>query len=269
MATTPILPAPDPEQAANKRILQEDLVMTADELKKIFLFGVDLTDDDGNPYPKELLEFYIKAAQQWLEVEIGGLKLCETTIPEQHDYRLTDYIQYSFIKLFRYPVQQVDQVAIQFPLSKNLLVFDSTWYRTESAGAQINLFPTQGTFSSIILSQGGSYVPLVYSGIEFVPHVMHVQYQAGFKKGQIPANILNIIGMKAALGPLNIAGDLIAGAGIATKSISIDGISQSIGTTASATNAGYGARILQYEKQISAEIPKLRDYYLGLQLVTA
>ena len=75
--------------------------------------------------------------------------------------------------------------------------------------------------------------------------------------------------MKASLGPLNIAGDLIAGAGIATKSISIDGISQSIGTTASATNAGYGARIIQYDKQIKDQMATLRNYYLGMQMVVA
>ena len=269
MATTPIIPGPDSTEAANKRTIQTDLVMSVTELKEIFLFGVDLTDDDGNPYPERMFEFYIRAAQQWIETEIGGLKLCEHTVSEQHDYRLTDYIQYSFIKLFRYPVQRVGSVAIQFPLTTDLLQFDPTWYRIESAGAQVNLFPTQGTFSSILLSQGGSYIPLVYSGIEFVPHVLHVDYSAGFKRGEVPANILNIIGMKAALGPLNIAGDLIAGAGIATKSISIDGISQSIGTTASATNAGYGARILQYEKQIQDQMSTLKSYYTGLQLVVA
>lgn len=269
MSITPMKEAPDSTEAQNKRVLQDDLVISVEELKNIFLFGVDLTDDNGNEMPKELFEFYIRSAQQWFEVEVGGLKLCEREYPEIHDYRLTDYIQYSFIKLFKYPVQSVSEVAIQFPLSKNLLVFDPSWYRVESVGAQVNLFPTQGTFSSIILSQGGSYIPLIYSGIEYVPHVLHVTYKAGFKKGEVPANIKEVIGMKAALGPLNIAGDLIAGAGIANKSISIDGISQSIGTTSSATNAGYGARILQYEKQLKNDMSRLRNYYLGLQLVVA
>lgn len=255
--------------AVNKRTFQQDLVITPDQLKKIFLFGVDLTDDDGTPYPDELFEFYIKSAQQWFETQIGGLKLCEQDFVERHDYRLQDYIQYSFIKLFKYPCQEVSKVSVQFPLSTNLLEFDPTWYRVDSVGGHVNLFPTQGTFSSILLSQGGSYIPLLYSGIEFVPHVLNIEYTAGFKKGEIPHNILNIIGMKASLGPLNIAGDLIAGAGIATKSVGIDGISQSIGTTASATNAGYGARIIQYDKQIKDEISSLKNYFLGLQMVVS
>lgn len=253
--------------AQNKRTLSEDLIITATELRQNFLFGLDLTDDDGNQMPDKLIEFYIRSAQQWFEMEIGGLKLCEEERTEKHDYRLTDYIQYAFVKLFQYPVQEVSSVAIQFPLTENVLEFDPTWYRIESAGAQVNLFPTQGTFSSILLSQGGSFIPLLYSGIEFVPHVWHITYKSGFKKGKVPLNIVELIAKKAALGPLNLAGDLIAGAGIATKSISLDGISQAIGTTSSATNAGFGARIINYHKEIKLELESIRNYYLGLQLV--
>ena len=244
--------------------------MTPAELRELFLFGVDLTDNDGNPMSDALMEFYIRSAQSWLEVQIGGIRLCKTVIEdEKHDYRLGDYVQYSFIKLFRYPVLSVEKVAVQFPLSQDTLTFDPTWYRAESVGAQVNLFPTQGTFSSIILSQGGSYIPLVYSGIDYVPHVMVVSYTAGYEKGTFPPLLKQMIGLKAAQGPLNIAGDLIAGAGIAAKSISLDGLSQSISTTSSATNAGYGARILQYEKQIKEELKNLRNYYTGLQMVVA
>ena len=67
--------------------------------------------------------------------------------------------------------------------------------------------------------------------------------------------------MHASIGILNIAGDLIAGAGIATKSVSVPGLSQNIGTTSSATNSGYGARIGEYQKELKAMIPNLRRYY--------
>jgi len=67
--------------------------------------------------------------------------------------------------------------------------------------------------------------------------------------------------MFASIGPFNIFGDLIAGAGIATISLSLDGLSQNVGTTSSATNAGFGARIIQYLKQIKEQMPQLRRYY--------
>ena len=69
-----------------------------------------------------------------------------------------------------------------------------------------------------------------------------------------PADLLDLVGIVASMLPLDTAGDLIAGAGIATTSISLDGISQSVGTTASATNSGYGARVIQYRKRLEVQL---------------
>ena len=115
----------------------------------------------------------------------------------------------------------------------------------------------------MLIGAGGSYLPIIYSGMGNLPHLFEISYVAGFEK--IPPNILDLIGMLASFGPLNIFGDLIAGAGIANVSLSIDGLSQSIGTTSSATNAGYGSRIIQYTKQIKEQIPILRKYYKGIR----
>ena len=60
--------------------------------------------------------------------------------------------------------------------------------------------------------------------------------------------------------------DLIAGAGIATQSTSLDGLSQSIATTASATNAGYGARLGQFERELKSLMKTLKATYRALQM---
>jgi len=254
--------------AYNQRTFTEDLPISAAELRQNFLFGVDLKDGDGNEMPDSLIEFYIRSAVHWLEREIGGLAITPTTITnERHDYHTIDYTSYSFIKLFRFPVRSVQEVNVLFPLATKVINFDPSWFQVESSAAQVNLVPTRGTLSTIIVSAGGSYFPLIYSNISYIPHIFQVGYKAGFEKGKIPPDILELIGMKASMGPLNIAGDLIAGAGIATKSISLDGLSQSIGTTSSATNSGYGARILQYGKEIQSRLGLLRNNLAGIQMV--
>lgn len=86
------------------------------------------------------------------------------------------------------------------------------------------------------------------------------------RAARIPADILHLIGMYAACFPLNIAGDLIAGAGIASRSTSVDGLSSSVGTTASATNSGYGSRILIYVSEIKRLLPVVRRRYHGFSL---
>ena len=72
--------------------------------------------------------------------------------------------------------------------------------------------------------------------------------------------------MVASLNILNPAGDLIVGAGIASTSLSIGGLSQSINTTSSATNAGYGARIIQYQKDYEALLNNVRAKYRGISI---
>jgi len=246
--------------------VNDDLLISVQELKDWFLFGIDMRGDDGEPYPETMFEFYIRAAQNWLATELPGIMLCDKLIEDTKDYYINDYVSFGALKLNWFPVTTVEEVSIQFPLATNVLKFDPSWYRCESISGHVNLVPTQGTFSSIILSQGGSFLPLFYSGMQHLPFVWHIKYRAGFRKGEFPQSMKEIIGMKAAMGPLNIAGDLIAGAGIASKSIGLDGLSQSISTTASATNAGYGARILQYNKEIKERMSAMKSHYCGMQM---
>ena len=77
----------------------------------------------------------------------------------------------------------------------------------------------------------------------------------------VPQAMIKTISQVAALLPLDIAGNLIAGAGIASQNISIDGLSQEIHTTASATSSGFGATILSYQKQIADTMASLKKKY--------
>ena len=99
-----------------------------------------------------------------------------------------------------------------------------------------------------------------------IPDYWDLQYITGFDLDHLPMDLLNLVGKLATFGPLGIAGDLILGAGIASQSLSVDGLSQSIGSTSSATNAGYGARLVQYQKEIKDAIPRLKLVYDEIKL---
>jgi hypothetical protein len=74
--------------------------------------------------------------------------------------------------------------------------------------------------------------------------------------------IMDMICIISAMLPLDAAGDLIAGAGIANFSLSMDGLSESVGTTSSATNSGYGARVIQYRDRLKKLIlPAIKRSY--------
>lgn len=77
----------------------------------------------------------------------------------------------------------------------------------------------------------------------------------------MPPALIKSINYIAAILPLDTAGDLLLGAGIAQQNISIDGLSQGISSTSSATNSGYGARILSYKDQLKSTMSSLRNKY--------
>jgi hypothetical protein len=82
----------------------------------------------------------------------------------------------------------------------------------------------------------------------------------------LPADLKQAIGIKSAtLLLLHVAGDLILGAGIASQSLSVDGLSTSVGTTSSAMYSGYSSRSEALDKQYKILIQALRSQYKIVQ----
>ncbi len=242
-------------------------ILTVAELKQRYLFGVDLTNDEGVTLPDEVFQHYILSAIAWLEHELDIKVLPTTFVRELSDYYRNDYQNFTIIQLENYPVLSIEEFAVEYPSGQNVIIFPDEWLRLDRNHGLLRVVPTAGTLSEILVGQGGSFLPAIYNGMDYLPDLFAVSYTAGFEDGELPSNLLDLIGKVASFGPFNIFGDLIAGAGIASVSLSIDGLSQSIGTTSSATNSGYGARLIQYQKEVKDWIPKLRRYYKGIRMV--
>lgn len=233
-------------------------VLKVSELQDRYLFGLKLTNDKGEPLPDAVYQHYILAAVRNIERELG-IPLISQSFCEMHDYHPEDRGTYSLLQLDNYPVQSVSQFRVEYPTGQNIVVFPAEWMRLDKSVGHLQIVPTAGTLSSYLIATGGAALHHSFGG--YIPQLFRVEYVAGFADCQIPRDIIDLIGKQASMGMFNIFGDLIAGAGIATVSLSMDGLSQNIGTTSSATNAGYGARIGQYAKDIKAALPLLRAHY--------
>ena len=260
----------------NNKTRRTEAMITPKLLKERFLFGVELVDNKGNQMPDKTLQDYIDIATSMLEhdldinivpVTFAGNPL-EGGDAEEKDYQANDYWQWGYFQLNNLPVVEVLEVRAVYP-NANILSYPKEWFKLQPHDGILRLIPSAGTLSQFAVDVGGQYFPEIFRSNGHVPLVWQIDYTAGFQDGKIPMDVNAAIGMIAGIMALNIAGDLIAGAGIATKSISLDGLSQSISTTSSATNAGYGARLIQYDKQIKSDLATLKNYYLGLQLVVA
>lgn len=253
-----------PEQGDGDDAL--DLI-SVDELKQIFLFGVELTNDKGEPYPDLMFQHGIRQAVSRLEHELD-LPLLPTIIEDEaHDFMAQEWSKFIWLQLARFPVISIEEIRLVLPTEQNVLTFRPEWIRLLDGGAsgQVNIVPGVGQ----IALGSATWIQLIRGGADFLPDVIRVDYTAGFARGRLPATLKEAIGKLAAFGPLNIAGDLVAGPGIASKSNSIDGLSQSITSTKNASSAGYTARLKQYAEELKDLLPMLRRYYKGQRMLVA
>jgi hypothetical protein len=253
----------DPQQGEGNAALD---ILSVDQLKTRYLFGLDLTNDANEEYPDDIFENGIISAVDWLEHKLDIPILLKVVEDERHDYSREDYAKYMWLNLDHYPVIDVEEVRMVLPGEQEVANFDSDWFQIQRDSGQLQIVPGQGATTSILLGAAGPWLPYIYSGARFIPNVFRVKYTAGFASGNVPRAIVDLIGKIASFAPLNIAGDLLGGAGIASQSLGLDGLSQSFSTTSSATNAGYGARLVQYGKEIKDMVPTLQRYYKGLRL---
>ena len=241
---------------------EDALLVSVDELRENYLFGLDLSDDKGNPFPDRMLEWYIKAGVDWLEKELDIDLVAHTHINETHDHYAVDYARWGYFQLQNYPVIAIDQIQFQYPSMLEAVTIDPRWVVLEDNGVSgvVQIVPGQGNIADVLMIPG-ALLPMWSGQTGRVPAIWHINYRSGFEPLTAPPDIKHAIGMWASIGVLNIAGDLIVGAGIASKSISLPGLSQNVNTTSSATNAGFGARIIEYQKELKSLIPNLRRYY--------
>lgn len=253
--------------------INTDLVMSTEELLANYLFGVNL-NAENQQFPNEYLEFYIKAAMDEIESTFN-LKLIRQIVTETRDYRVEDYNTFGYLRL-SYPCVKAISLVGKFGDTEQIS-YPKEWLSTKRSSEEpamywrnLHILPNVGGTTNSHGSAGVTFngifgANLLWRSRQYIPNYWHVRYLTGFEK--IPSDLLNVLGKIAAKNILHIAGDIILGsAGIASYSLSLDGLSQSISTTSSATNAGYGARITQYNEEIKTIMPILQQKYRGFSI---
>ena len=237
--------------------------LTPQWLKDRYLFGIDLTDDAGNAYPDAMFTHCIESAvgliETELDIHLDGLK----TFTERRDVLDSDGMSFFLMQVDHRPLREVTGLKVRLG-GYDALTIPASWAHVSSSVAgQVQIIAGPEDYSG---SWAAGVPFLGTSGIigrSYTPLWFELTYKSGFDGTtyKYPTDILDCIGLMAAMLPLDTAGDLLLGAGIASQSVSMDGLSTSTGTTSSATNAGYGARVIQYTKRLDRIMKGLRGKY--------
>jgi hypothetical protein len=249
--------------------LFDGVPLNKDHLVNNYLFGLRLEDEDENPFPDSMYANAIKYAIWFVQRQIDVCILPTPVVDETHDYIVEDYRNWVYIQPDNIPIRSVERVSIEWPLGTEVLQFPDEWISFDPF-RRINIIPTGGaSLAAVLIGAGQILLPLLYGGARRVPDIVHIDYTAGFPQGAIPEDVLHAISLYACIQILHPAGDLIIGAGISNQEIAINALRQKIETTSSPTNAGFGARIINYKNEIKDLIRILKGYFHGPELYVA
>lgn len=248
-------------------------------IKDAYLTGLNFVDANKQPYPSSWYVTHINSAIAKFERHTQIHVLRRVIVDELHDYNANDYVNFCFFSLFNYPVISVERVAAMYPTGQLVFTFPVEWVRLNTVHGQVQLVPTQGSLSSVLLGRGGSYLPLIYAGMGYLPQLFHVDYTSGFAEGMVPLDIVDAICKLAVIQMLAVAGDTVFPPGVTNISAGIDGVSQGIGIL----NNGqlppvFAGRISTYRAELYGRatgpegegvLDQLRSQYKGLNLRVA
>lgn len=261
---------------SNTNYTRVEPLMTVERLKATYLFGVPIIDHEGNEFTDEALQSYIDTAISVLEHDLD-LTVKPTKIVEYKDYFANDYYEWGYFQLNRIPVISLESLRIVYLVNdqdqpETLQDIPLSWIRLEKETGLVRMIPNNRFPGRLAVGGGGAFFPELFNRNSMVPSLWEFKYTFGFCDGGVPAIMNAAIGLLAANYALIVAGDLILGqAGIAGTSLSLDGLSQSIQTTASAENNGLSGKIRDNNRQLYGDktlgatgvIEILRRYYKG------
>jgi len=251
------------------------LIVNDRELLSLYFYGIPIVNDQGTGLSATTIETYIKRAQQELE-KILAIKITKQVIEEQSDYYKREFQGTGLVKT-RFTVTTPFQLEGYFGEQRQLS-YPQEWLtsnKTNGHGTnrQIMVVPNSNTTSIAINAAlfAGSIVPhLGLANATSIGSYWRLKYITGFGcgDGDLPMDLLEIIGKTASINVFNMLGDTTLGAGISSQSLSIDALSSSVSSTSSATSAGYGARIITYQKEIKESLAQLKGVYKGISLAS-
>jgi len=249
--------------------------LTPQWLVRQHFFGIYLEDPETgevalpNPQnpsqtiPDSVIQQAIEESIDWLEDTLDVAIRFDEHIVERHDYDMDTFEDFMQVNLRRYPVIRVHSLKLTYgEQGQDLWDVPSDLIQIHGSGSKfgiVNILPMLG-----ISNNYDPYYALLFPGVvkaHRAPSLIRVEYDAGIegmkdengKDRRMRQSIIRAVSLRAAIHPLNILGDIVLGAGIASISGSVDGVSTSVNTTSSAENAAYSARIIMHRRELYGE----------------
>lgn len=253
-------------------------VLTADDLRFTYLWGVDFRASNGEIFTDCQIRFTVDSALAEIERTLSyhfKKKTVKCESPdgdiEESGYRIKNHRGMNIVQLRHVPVLSLERIEFyDYTDSKVTDLLDTCIIDKTKGVVEVRPKNTFGGVWNVGLFHGGGFVGRdsrfpVSSGYR---NAFKADYTVGVENaGKVPEDVRDIVGKVAACKLLNAIGDGLI-AGFSSSGLSMDGLSESFSSTQSATSAYFGARIKVYEENIAAwkkeNARKFRKWYIGM-----
>jgi len=194
---------------------------------------------------------------------------------EPYDLHRHEYAQYGFIRLRRRPVRSIERVRIMLGRENTVFTYPEQWIRVNAAVGHLSIVPTPGAgWQGMIMQSGAYYLPYLTSGWvrDNIPQLVAVDYTVGlggaadFGEGSDPL-LADLRLQRVRLAARELLLDLsnAVAPGLNSRSISADGLSQSVSYTRGPKPL-FGAHIDQIEADWKRFKQTWRESDIGIML---
>ena len=245
-------------------------ILSPSELRNSYLFGISLSYN-GRTMQDMDISNYIMAAQEQVEKYLD-VKIKKQVFEESNSFYRDDFSSWGFIPTSYFVVKPLSVVG--FYADVRQLEYPSSWLTSKKTSndqafdRNIYLVPSAlraGIAGSAIIFAG--ITPhLNFLGQSNIPYYWNIKYITGFSR--VPRDIMDVVGKLASINALSLVGNLLYGAGVSNVSLGLDGLSQSFGTTKSANSHAFSGLVNQYVKELETTLPRLKDFYKGMALMS-
>lgn len=264
---------------------------TPDEIRRTTLYGIPLVDSDGHLYSDEAIQSALDVGRGWVEeichMLIGKPDPADVTrllpylvssevnhptrdiLDEPYDLEPQVFANFGYLQLRKRPIVAMEQLSIKIG-DQTVFEFPKEWLEVYGEAAQIRIVPATAAhlptsayglaFPSLMSSRG----LLGQRASQPLPGVIRATYRAGLTR--LPDELRRAIMHKAGYDILNTISDAVI-AGIASQSISLDGLSQSVQTTSSAENSTYSPNMGFLKKMLDSFVKDVAPKYAGIRMV--
>lgn len=240
------------------------------------IFGVAVVDPNtgeelGDEYYHQAIRSAIANAEKKFDI-----KILPRFVHEQKDYYQNNYNSYNYLKLNSRPTLQVESFSMN-AYNQTIMDYPADWWKVQCLQGSIMLMPTLGGFmrdglpySTMFMGQSPALNSSPFNSQGYAPQMFHVSYVAGMlppardgvtEDWEFPPDLKFLILKESAKSVLEIWGRLIVGAGIASKTFTMDGISEGVVTTQSAMYGGASADIIQLDADIAQLTNGLKAHF--------